>query len=65
VRNRVASRPPENAERAALRWLGRFCLERRDVTLAQAGEARDAFALLVQEPEAAETRLRRLAGQMP
>ncbi|CAA9489836.1 MAG: hypothetical protein AVDCRST_MAG45-682 [uncultured Solirubrobacterales bacterium] len=53
---------PERGERAAVRWLGRFCLERRDVTLAQVREALDAFAVLVEEPDAAEARLRRLVG---
>ena len=56
----VCDREPERGERAAVRWLGRFCLERRDVTLAQVREALDAFAVLVEEPEAAEAALRRL-----
>ena len=59
----VIEHEPHNAERAAVRWLGRLCLERREVTLAQVREALDAFALLVGEPEAAEARLRRLAGR--
>ncbi len=58
----VCEHEPENAERAALRWLGRFCLERRDVTLAEVGEAVDAFASLVEDVETAEATLRRLAG---
>jgi hypothetical protein len=62
---RVALRPcdhePENAERAALRWLGRLCLERRDVTLAEVREALDAFAVIVEEPDGAEATLRRLS----
>jgi hypothetical protein len=43
----VIDHQPHNAERAAVRWLGRFCLERREVTLAQVREALDAFAALV------------------
>jgi hypothetical protein len=58
----VIEHEPRNAERAAVQWLGRPCLERRDVTLAQVREALDAIRLLVEEPDAAETRLRRLAG---
>ena len=57
----VLEREPQNAERAAVRWIGRLCLERRDVTTAQVWEAADAFALLMEEPQAAEPRLRRLA----
>src|SRR3954468_16381969 len=30
---------PEHYERAALRWLARYCLERRDSTLAHVGSA--------------------------
>jgi len=57
----VLEREPQNAERAAVCWIGRLCLERRDVTTAQVREAADAFALLMEEPQAAEPRLRRLA----
>jgi hypothetical protein len=39
-----------------------LCLERREVTLPEVREALNAFALLVEEPDAAEARLRRLAG---
>ena len=51
----VCDHEPERGERAAVRWLGRFCLERRDVTLAQVREILDAFAVLVEDP----TELRR------
>jgi hypothetical protein len=61
----VADHEPERAERAALRWLGRLCLERRDVTLTQVRQALDAFAVLVEDPEAAEAALRRLAERTP
>jgi hypothetical protein len=56
----VIEREPHNAERAALRWLGRFCLERRDANLAQVREAVDAFTLLVADPDSGEAALRRL-----
>jgi hypothetical protein len=34
---------PHRYERAALRWLARFCLERRDATLAEVRAAAAAF----------------------
>jgi len=59
----VLEREPHNGERAAVRWLGRLCLERRDVTLGQVREALDAFALLGEEPEHAEATLGRLCSR--
>jgi hypothetical protein len=57
----VCEQEHEHAERASLRWLGRSCLERREVTLAQVREALEAFALLVENPDSAEkATLRRL-----
>jgi hypothetical protein len=44
-----------------VRWL-RKLLERPDVTLAELREALDAFAVLIEEPDAAEARLYRLVG---
>jgi hypothetical protein len=57
----VIEHEPHHAERAAVRWLGRVCLERPPVTLAQVRAAVDAFALLVHDPDAAEGVLRRVA----
>jgi hypothetical protein len=57
----VVEHEPQNAERAAVRWLGRVCLERPPVTLAQVRAAVDAFAPLVDDPDAAEGVLRRVA----
>ena len=57
----ICDREPENAERAAVRWL-RKLLERPGVTLAQLREALDAFAVLVEDADGAEASLRRLAG---
>jgi hypothetical protein len=57
----ICDREPENAERAAVRWL-RKLLERPGVTLAELRLALDAFAVLIDEPEAAEAKLRRLVG---
>ena len=57
----ICEREPENAERAAVRWL-RKLLERPGVTLAQVRQALDAFAALVEDADSAEASLRRLAG---
>ncbi len=56
----VLEREPHNGHRAAVPWIGRLCLERREVTLGQVREALDAFAHLVEDPDAAEAALRRL-----
>ena len=55
----ICEHEPENAERAAVRWL-RKLLERPGVTLAELRQALDAFAVLVEEPDRAEANLRRL-----
>ena len=58
----VCDHESARGERAAVRWLGRFCLERRNVTLAEVREAVAAFSHLVEEPERAEATLQRLAA---
>ncbi len=58
----ICDREPENAHRAAVRWLRKF-LERPDATLPELRQALDAFAVLVQEPDAAGAALRRLADR--
>jgi len=55
----ICDREPERAERAAVRWL-RLLLERPGVTLAELQHALDAFAVLVEQPDDAEAKLRRL-----
>jgi hypothetical protein len=52
---------PERFQRAALRWLARFCLERRDATLAQIQAAAWAFDNITDEP--AVDRARSCAGR--
>ncbi len=42
----VAEQEPELFERAALRWLARYCLERRDANLAGLRQAVRAFVRL-------------------
>jgi hypothetical protein len=45
---------PERFERAALRWLARFCLEHREATLAEVQAAAWAFENITDEPGALE-----------
>jgi len=51
---------PHNAERAALRWLGRWAFEARGASLAGLLEATVAPSALAHEPEHWEAVLRRL-----
>lgn len=62
LRALICEHEPERGERAAVRWLGRYCLERRGVTLAQVREVLDAFAVLVEDRDGAEANLRRLTA---
>ena len=58
----IAEREPENAERAAVRWLGRWALESCEATLDGLLEATVALSALAHEPERWEAVLRRLLG---
>jgi hypothetical protein len=51
---------PERYERAAVRWLGRFALEARQVTIDDLRQAADALAVLPQRAAEAMERLQRL-----
>jgi hypothetical protein len=51
----IRQKEPERFERAALRWLARFCLQRREATLAQVQAAAWAFDNITDEPAALET----------
>jgi hypothetical protein len=51
---------PERFERAALRWIARYCLERPTVTLSDVRTAADAFERMAQRPEDALVTLQRL-----
>lgn len=44
---------PERYERAAVRWLGRFALEARGVTIAEMRRAAEAFDILPDQPDQA------------
>ncbi len=52
---------PDRYERAAVRWLGRFALEARDVTIHALRMAADALDALPDHPDDAMERLQRLA----
>jgi HEAT repeat protein len=57
---------PQQYERAAVRWLGRLCLERKRVELADLSRAAAALVALPERPEAARPLLAdvcRRAGQ--
>ena len=56
----VIEHEPHNAERAAVRWLGRWALESREATLAGLLEATVALSALAHEPEKWEASLRSL-----
>jgi hypothetical protein len=58
----IRTAEPERFERAALRWLARFCLELREATIAQVQAAAWAFDNLTDEPTALET-LQRLCSR--
>ena len=53
---------PHRFERAALRWLARFCVERREATLAEVQAAAWAFENIADEPAALDT-LQRLCSR--
>src|SRR3954451_19319707 len=51
---------PEQFERAALRWIARYCFERPQVTLAEVRTALDAFQQMSGQPEDALATLQAL-----
>lgn len=53
---------PERFERAALRWVARYCVERPGVTLLDVRTAIDAFERMAQRPEDALGVLQRLCA---
>jgi hypothetical protein len=53
---------PHRFERAALRWVARFCIERRDATLADVTTAASAFEGMAERPADALDTLRRLCS---
>lgn len=58
----LGDQEPHRYEQATVRWLGRFCLEKRDVTLADVRDAAEAFVLLRTEFDRACGVLRELCA---
>ena len=54
---------PERYERAAVRWLARFAVERADATVERIEQAAHAFALMRTAPEAALADLQAICGR--
>jgi hypothetical protein len=46
----LRDREPERYERAAVRWIGRYCVERPNATLDDVEHARAAFTLMRRDP---------------
>src|SRR3954468_4163111 len=53
---------PERFERAALRWIARYCVERPGVTLGEVRAATEAFEVMTRRPEDALATLQRLCA---
>jgi hypothetical protein len=49
----LRDREPERYERAAVRWIGRYCVERTQATLDDVEHARAAFSIMRRDPERA------------
>lgn len=58
----LRDREPERYEAAAVRWIGRFCVERVEVSIEDVREATSAFALMRSEPERALITLQALCA---
>jgi hypothetical protein len=54
---------PQQYERAAVRWLGRLCLERTRVELADLSRAAAALVALPERPDAARLLLAEICGR--
>ncbi len=59
----LGEQEPQRFERAALRWIARYCLERRDLTIEDVRDVADAFARLRDDGEGAAATLRRLCSR--
>jgi hypothetical protein len=49
----LRDREPERYERAAVRWIGRYCVERPGATLDDVEHARAAFTIMRRDPSRA------------
>jgi hypothetical protein len=61
----LRDREPERYERAAVKWIGRYCVEQPDVTLDDVDQARAAFAVMRRDPERALAILQTLCAWRP
>ena len=59
----VRERQPDRFEAAAVRWIGRYCSERRELSLELVDAAVAAFRELQRDPEAGLERLQVLAAR--
>jgi hypothetical protein len=58
----LRDREPDRYERAAVRWIGRYCVERGDATLDDVDHARAAFSFMRRDPERALALLQTLCA---
>jgi predicted transport protein len=58
----LRDREPDRYERAAVRWIGRYCVERVDATLDDVEHARTAFSIMRRDPERALSILQTLCA---
>lgn len=58
----VSERDPAAFERAAVRWIGRFCHERRAIGLSEVAAATEAFRAMRSRPDEATAQLAALLG---
>ncbi len=58
----LRDREPERYERAAVRWIARFCVERVEVSIEDVDQASKAFTLMRSDPERALLALQALCA---
>jgi hypothetical protein len=58
----LRDREPDRYDRAAVRWIARFCVERHHVSLEDVSHATHAFSLMRSQPEQALTILQALCA---
>ncbi len=58
----LRDREPERYERAAVRWIARFCVERVEVSIEDVDQASKAFVLMRSDPERALLALQALCA---
>ncbi|WP_372788704.1 hypothetical protein [Paraconexibacter sp.] len=58
----LRDREPDRYERAAVRWIARFCVERVEVSIEDVDQASKAFVLMRSDPERALLALQALCA---